>query len=155
MINLKRILFIGFVVMLLDQIIKIIVTSLLDFGQSITVIHNFFSISLLINTGGAFSIFQQHTLILIVVSLIIIYILYRCFVKAKDINKRDTVIYGILLGGICGNLFDRIFRGYVIDYLDFNIFSYNYPVFNFADICIVLSVFLIVILMYKGDKNDI
>lgn len=155
MINLKRILFIGFLVALLDQIIKEVVMSLLDFGQSIMVIHGFFNISLLGNTGGAFSIFDQHTFLLIIISFAIIYVLYRCFIVNKDINKRDSIIYGILFGGICGNLFDRVFRGYVVDYLDFNLFGYNYPVFNFADICIVLSVFAIVILTYKGDKNGI
>ncbi len=151
----KRILFIGFLVAFLDQIIKLIIISLLDFGQSIKVIDNFFSISLLGNTGGAFSIFNQHTFFLTMISFITIYILYRWFIKNKEINKINTIIYGILFGGICGNLFDRIFRGYVIDYLDFNIFGYNYPVFNLADICIVLSVLLIIILMYKGDKNGI
>lgn len=65
------------------------------------------------------------------------------------------IIYGILLGGIIGNLIDRIIYGYVIDYLNFNIFGYNFPVFNFADICIVISIFIIIIEILKGDKNAV
>ena len=141
--------------MLLDQIIKIIFTSSLDFGQSIVVINNFFNITLLANTGGAFSIMNKYTILLIILTFIIIYGLYYCFIKNKNITKPQSIIYGILFGGIIGNLLDRIIRGYVVDYLDFKIFNYNYPVFNLADICIVLSIILIVILMYKEEKHDI
>jgi signal peptidase II len=60
----------------------------------------------------------------------------------------------MLIGGILGNLFDRIFYGYVIDYLDFYIFNYNYPVFNIADMCIVISVCLLIVDMIRGGKNE-
>ena len=61
--------------------------------------------------------------------------------------------YSMLIGGILGNLIDRIIRGYVIDYLDFNIIGYNFPIFNLADIAIVISAFLLIINMSRGDKN--
>ena len=60
----------------------------------------------------------------------------------------------MLIGGILGNLFDRIIYGYVIDYLDFYILGYNYPVFNIADMCIVISVFLIIIDTIRGGFNE-
>ncbi len=155
MIKLKRILIIGFIILLIDQVFKALIMSFLNLGESISLIPNFFSITLLFNTGGAFSLFSGNTIFLIVLSFIVIYILYKYFVKDKVINKKNIILYGILFGGICGNLIDRIFRGYVIDYIDFNIFGFNYPVFNFADICIVVSIFMIFIVMYKGDKNEI
>ncbi len=155
MIKLKRILIIGFIILLIDQVFKALIMSFLNLGESISLIPNFFSITLLFNTGGAFSLFSGNTIFLIVLSFIVIYILYKYFVKDKVINKKNIILYGILFGGICGNLIDRIFRGYVIDYIDFNIFGFNYPVFNFADICIVVSIFMIFIMMYKGDKNEI
>ena len=71
-------------------------------------------------------------------------------VKLKNIDK---IIYGILLGGIIGNLIDRVLYGYVIDYLSFNIFGYSFPIFNFADICIVLSMIGLIIWSCIGGKN--
>ena len=55
------------------------------------------------------------------------------------------IMISMLYGGIIGNFIDRIIYGYVIDYLEFIIINYNYPIFNFADICIVISVIGIVI----------
>lgn len=60
-----------------------------------------------------------------------------------------------MIGGILGNLFDRIIYGYVIDYLDFYIFGYNFPIFNIADICIVISVILIIIDTLWGGKGEV
>ena len=54
-----------------------------------------------------------------------------------------------------GNLIDRVVHGQVIDYLDFNILGYDFPVFNLADIAIVVSMILIIILVIKGDKNGV
>ena len=68
----------------------------------------------------------------------------------NKLNKLDYIIYSLLYGGIVGNLFDRIVYGYVIDYLDFYIFNYNFPVFNFADVCIVISVILIIFDSIRG-----
>lgn len=58
--------------------------------------------------------------------------------------------YGTLLGGIIGNLLDRLLRGYVVDFLSFKLFNYNYPVFNVADVFIVVSIILIVLFYFVG-----
>ena len=79
--------------------------------------------------------------------------IYYYFIKSTDIKKFEFINYSILIGGIFGNLFDRIKYGKVIDYLDFNIFGYNFPIFNFADICIVISVILLLIYNIKEGKN--
>lgn len=57
----------------------------------------------------------------------------------------------MLLGGILGNLLDRIIYGYVIDYISLNIMGYSFPIFNFADICIVIAILLMIIKTIKGD----
>ena len=60
--------------------------------------------------------------------------------------EKEKYIYSILIAGILGNLIDRIFRGFVIDYIDFRIFGYDMAIFNFADICIVCSCILLVLM---------
>jgi len=137
-----------------DQLIKDIMVFSLEMGQSIKIINNFFSLTLLGNKGAAFSILSSNTLLLIIVSIVVLNIIYFCLIKNKKLKNIEEISYGILIGGITGNLIDRIIRGEVIDYLDFNIFGYNFPVFNFADICIIISMILIIIDIIKGDKNE-
>ena len=73
-------------------------------------------------------------------------------IEKNNINKIGTISYGLLLGGILGNLFDRIFYGYVIDYLDFRIFNFNFAIFNLADMAIVIGAILLIV--FEGSDND-
>ena len=84
---------------------------------------------------------------------IAIFIIYRYMYNFKQ-NKRNNIAFGLIIGGIVGNLIDRVFLGYVRDFLSFKIFSYNYPIFNFADIFIVIGVFLLIIAILKGEDNN-
>ena len=65
----------------------------------------------------------------------------------KVLNKYLMINYSMLIGGIIGNMIDRIIYGYVIDYLSFNIFGYSFPIFNLADTFIVVSI--IMLLLYE------
>lgn len=142
-------------VILFDQLIKNGLLFFMSFGQSITIIPNFFSITLVGNTGGAFSILSSSTILLIVISIVFLNLIYFLFIRGKKLSDFDQVTYGILIGGITGNLIDRVVHMQVIDYLDFNIFGYAFPIFNLADIAIVISMFLIIIQVIKGDKNEV
>lgn len=151
-IKLKKILSISFLCILLDQIVKFVIDNVLNFTDSINIISNFFRITYLKNTGAAWSILSGNRILLILVTVIALGLIYIFLIKNKKINKFETINYGLLIGGIIGNLIDRIRLGYVIDYLDFNFGSYNYPVFNIADICIVVSAILLVLNIKKeGD----
>lgn len=138
-----------------DQLIKNLLTLFLNVGESITIIKNFFSITLLTNSGAAFSILSNNTIFLILVSIICLNVIYFYLIKNKELNNLEDISYGLLIGGILGNLIDRIIHMYVIDYLDFTIFNYNFPVFNLADIAIVISMFLIGYQIFKGEKNEV
>lgn len=151
----KKLFGISFITVLLDQLIKNGLLFFMNYGQSITIIKNFFNITLIGNTGAAFSILSSNTILLIIISVVVLNILYFFFIKGKTLTDFEQVSYGLLVGGIMGNLIDRVLRMQVVDYLDFNIFGYNFPVFNLADIVIVISMILIVIQIIKGDKNEV
>ena len=104
---------------IIDQIIKYIVESNMNLYQSIPIIKKFFYISFVKNIGAAFSILSNKTILLSLTAVVISLIIYIFFIKDKELNNLNKITYGLLLGGIIGNLIDRIFRGYVVDYLDF------------------------------------
>lgn len=149
----KMLYIIAFGCIILDQIIKIIVVNNITLFSRTTVINDFFYLTSVRNEGAAWSILSGNTYILIFISCLVIYLLYNFFIKNNNLSKIDVVIYGMLYGGIIGNLIDRIFRGYVIDYLDFIIFKYDFPVFNLADSLIVVAMSLLVITILRGEKN--
>ena len=141
----KKIGIVGFFVIVFDQVIKYLINNCLDLFYHINIINNFFYITNVHNTGAAWNILDGNRFFLIFIALIAILSIYLLFIKNKELNKLDIISYGLLIGGIIGNLIDRIIYGYVIDYLEFILINYNYPIFNFADICIVVSVIGIVI----------
>lgn len=145
----KKIGLISLLVIIIDQAIKLLITNV----SNIEIIKNFFSITYVRNYGAAFSILNGSRWFLIITAIIAIILVYLFLIKNKNLTTIASFSYGILLGGIIGNLIDRIIFGYVIDYLDFNIFGYNYPIFNFADTCIVIGAFLLVFIAFREDKN--
>lgn len=131
--------------MLLDQLIKLIITKNMTIHQEITIIPKFFSLYYLENTGAAFSIFGNKTLLLIFISIICLILLKNYIKKLKRVTNLTIISLGIMIGGIIGNLFDRLIYTAVIDYLSFNLFGYSFPVFNLADIGITLGALLLII----------
>lgn len=142
---------ISLVCMIVDQIIKMAVMGNMTTYYSINVIENFFSLTYVENDGAAWSILSGNRFFLILISIVAIILIYGYLIKNKNIKRFEFVCYSILIGGILGNLMDRIKFGFVVDYLDFKFFGYNFPIFNFADICIVISVILLLICGIKED----
>ena len=138
----------------IDQTLKIIISVFLKLNASVVIINKFFNFTYVRNYGAAWSILSGNRILLIIISLISLIFIYKFMIKDKNKFSFENICYSILLGGILGNLCDRIIYGYVIDYLDFTIFGYQYPIFNFADICIVISIFLIICLTLKEGKNN-
>ena len=146
----KKIIGISLIIIVLDIISKLLISMNMNLNSSITVINNFFNITYVHNYGAAFSILIGARIVLILISLIILYILYK-YLKKEELNKYNTICYSFLIGGIIGNLIDRIIYGYVIDFLSFKIINYNFPIFNVADIFITLGTFMFLIRMVRSD----
>ena len=149
--KLRGILFFSVILVIADQLIKVFLNNNMIVNQSIILIKNLLSITLTHNTGAAFSIFSgsRYLLILIAITALIALVLY---VRSLEvIGDLDIFIYALLFGGIIGNLIDRIIYGYVIDYISISFGNYYFPIFNFADVCIVLSIVFIIFKIIKED----
>lgn len=136
----------------IDQLSKnIAINKLVEF-HSVPVINKFFYWTLCYNTGGAWSIFSDSTWLLVTISIIalglIVYTLYKSDSKLYDVSA------SVFIGGLIGNLIDRIVQGKVTDFLDFVIFGYDFPVFNVADICICVSAVFICLSILKEEKEN-
>ena len=140
------------VFLIIDVVSKLIVSNLMNVHDSIVVIKDFFYITYVRNTGAAWSMFAGKTWLLIIVSLVIIGFICFYIYKNKPKTKIEIVGYSLVLGGAIGNFLDRVIYGYVIDFFDFYIFGYNYPIFNVADIFIVIGVLILVICVWR-DKD--
>ena len=110
---------------IIDLISKQIVITLIPLHKSIMVIKNFFYLTYTRNTGAAFSILEDARILLLIITVIALFFINK-FMNKEEIKGIENFIYGIIIGGILGNLFDRVIYGYVIDFLDFQIFKFDF-----------------------------
>ncbi len=153
--NLKKIAIITLILVLCDQILKILVTNLIPFNDSVPFINNLLYITNIKNYGAAFGIMQNTRFLLIGFAVLALVLIYFTFIKGKKLNKLEIISYSLLISGIIGNLIDRIIRGYVVDYVEFHLFNYPFPIFNLADACIVIGAIIFAINIIRGDKNEL
>lgn len=149
----RKILTIATIALAIDQITKVAASIVLDLNKPLQVIKDFFYLTLCHNEGAAWGIFSNTKIIILIGTIIAIITIYH-FIYCFKQNKRNTIAFGLLLGGLSGNLIDRLLFGHVRDFLDFYIFGYDYPVFNIADICIVIGVLLLIIAVLKGEDTN-
>ena len=149
--KLKHVCFFAIIFLIIDQAIKFYLSGKMVVNQTNILIQNFLNITYVHNTGAAFSLFSGFTWVLILIGVLALAGLIFYLAKTPHITDFEVFIYSLLLGGIAGNLLDRIIHGYVIDYISLNLFGYHFPIFNFADICIVGSMLLIFATAIKGD----
>ena len=71
----------------------------------------------------------------------------------KITTNIEYISISMIIGGTLGNLFDRVYHNYVIDFISLNIFGYNFPVFNFADILITCGAIILIIILIRSDKS--
>jgi len=150
----KKIIIFSIFLLLVDIITKYLINIYFNLMETKEIISNFFSITKVYNYGASWNILSGYRIVLIIITIIILIMLF-CYQKKFKVNTRNTIAFSLVYSGIVGNLIDRVFHGYVIDFLDFNIFGYNYPVFNFADICIVCGIILLgIAIIKKEDLNE-
>lgn len=142
------------ILLLIDIISKLIINNVMAFNETINIINNFFSLTKVYNEGASFSIMPGFSWIFIIVGIVVVIYIYQNLDKVST-KKINIISASLLLGGVVGNLIDRIIYGYVIDFLDFKFWGYDFPVFNMADIFIVSGALLIIFELIKNEvKNE-
>ena len=136
-------------VAIIDQLLKYLVVNFLDKTSPTEVIPNLFNLTYVENRGAAFGMLADARWIFITFTVLItIFLIYILFKKKIDSKLFLTSVVLIIGGGI-GNLIDRIFLGYVVDYLSISFFP---PVCNFADYCITIgAVILVIYIVFVSD----
>lgn len=148
----RKSLIIAIIVFLFDILIKYIVDKSFYYGILKSIIPNIFYLTKVYNEGAAWSIFSGDRYFLIIISFTaLIFLLF--YEKNFKKSKVNALAFGLVYGGLIGNLFDRIRFGYVIDYLKFYIGGYEFPVFNLADTAIVVGFILMFIAIIKGEDK--
>ena len=126
-------------IVVIEQVLKIYIMDNYKEIGSISLIENAINITYVENTGGAFGIGQNDLFTFILVNAMVIGIIVRFIITQKDrIGVATLVALTLILGGGISNLLDRIFRGYVVDYIDISPI-FKFPVFNLADLLIIVG----------------
>ena len=141
LINRKTILIFSFLVLVLDQSTKYLAYTYINPNKPLIIFSNLLQLTLVRNSGAAFSLLTGYGSLLGILSLCVSISLIIWVIKRPYINPLKGLAMAFLLGGALGNGIDRWKTGYVIDF--FELIPINFPVFNFADISINIAIFLL------------
>lgn len=140
---------------IIDQITKYFTVKFLKPLGSIEILKGILSFTYVENRGAAFGMFQNARWIFIMLTIIAILVIIVYVLKTKQKNSTLLTSLALILSGAAGNMIDRIFRGYVVDMIEMTFI--DYPVFNFADCCVVIGAILFVIyiiFIYKEPQKE-
>ncbi|MFS0672364.1 signal peptidase II [Ornithinibacillus sp. 179-J 7C1 HS] len=141
-------------VIALDQFTKYLVVKNMELYEQISIIDGFFSLTSHRNSGAAWGILEGKMGFFYVITLIVVIgIIYFLHKYGKEI-KLYGIGLGLILGGAIGNFIDRLFHQEVVDFFDFVIFGYDFPIFNIADSALTVGVVLVVIATLIEEKKQ-
>ena len=148
---------IAIVIITVDLYSKHYANTHLNFAQHYE-ITSFFNLTLLYNHGAAFSFLSNdqtswQLIMFACISLIAAIVLIVMIIRQPTTAKLNLTSFSMILGGALGNFYDRAFRGFVIDFLDFHISDYHWPDFNVADSAITCGVILLVLASFFTKKS--
>jgi signal peptidase II len=142
----------SFVLALLDQVTKHLARSRLSLGDEIRIIPGLFSLRYVQNTGAAWGILEglNHWLVLLSAIALVALVAFRRHILTDTLTHR--VAAGLMVGGIAGNLIDRVRLSFVVDFLDFYCGTHHFPAFNLADSGICVGVGLYLVSQYVTER---
>lgn len=136
-------------IIVLDQFSKLWAFTYLKNNNPIIIVKNFLALTYVENRGAAFGILQDKKIFFIIITIFVVgFILLYFYKNYKLMSIYEKLSLTMILGGAIGNFIDRILRSYVIDFISFQFGSYYFPVFNIADIFIVIGTALLIFLIF-------
>ncbi|WP_042144974.1 signal peptidase II [Paucisalibacillus sp. EB02] len=142
------------IVIAIDQFTKYLVVKNMELYEQIPIIEDFFYLTSHRNSGAAWGILEgKMGFFYIITIIVIIGIIYYLHKYGKD-NKLFALALGLILGGAIGNFIDRLFHQEVVDFFDFIIFGYDFPIFNIADSSLTIGVILVIIATLFEEKKQ-
>lgn len=142
-------LIVAIMILIIDQLTKKIITATMNIGDSYEVIPHFLNITSHRNNGAAWGILSGKMGFFYIITLIILAVLIIFYIKETKYNAFMQVAISLLFAGALGNFIDRLFNGEVVDFIDTNIFGYDFPIFNIADSSLTIGVIFVIIALVK------
>ena len=134
----------------LDQLAKHLVQAHLILGQAVALLPGFFNLTHTRNTGAVWGTLQHQNAWLTIFSLLALGLIAFCYRWLVDARRVHRLALGLMLGGVLGNLIDRVRLGWVVDFLDVYWRNHHWPTFNLADAAIFLGVAAYLISAWRG-----
>lgn len=146
---------------IVDQISKVIVLSNMTLGQQVTIIPNFFHFTYVRNTGAAWSMFDNQMFLLSIVSLVagVLMLTYR-IIKRNKLTFIYKLLWAVIIAGTFGNFIDRAFYKLltgtdgVVDMFHFQFGNSHFPVFNIADMLLVVGLLSLIVITFINDSKE-
>ena len=136
---------------ILDQLTKWIVVNSMELYESIVLIEKIFSFTYIPNYGAAWGMFSNHRWIFMVITSAALVIMPIILYRYRKTHALFSLSLSLFIGGAIGNMIDRVFVGYVVDFLEFTFI--DFPVFNVADICVVFGAIIMIVYAIFFDKT--
>ncbi len=155
----KRLHILAFIILIADQISKLAIERAIPFGSfyppdNIVIVPGFFNLVHVGNTGAAWSLFSGYPKALAALGIIALLLLYF-FRNALQLKlPQSQWSFGLIIGGIIGNLIDRFRLGHVTDFLDFHAGGWHFPSFNVADSAITVGVALHILFSFRHPEPE-
>ncbi|WP_053024035.1 signal peptidase II [Staphylococcus haemolyticus] len=146
-------LIVAIAILIIDQVTKRIIATTMNIGDSYEVIPNFLNITSHRNNGAAWGILSGKMGFFYIITIVILIVLVLFYIKEAKYNLFMQVAISLLFAGALGNFIDRLVNGEVVDFVDTNIFGYDFPIFNVADSSLTIGVLFIIIALLK-DANS-
>jgi signal peptidase II len=148
------------VILVSDQLSKWIIVDLSGFKKGlyppfggVELIPGFFNLVYAVNYGAAWGMLEGYSWLLIAMAVLVLSLIV-VFREELAIRERPQQwCFGLITGGILGNTIDRLFRGHVVDFLDFHLPMYRWPTFNFADSAIVIGTLWYIYLQFRPLRS--